>query len=100
MLTRPALGLLFHSFLNQQSDWLSNDSFSEVIILLMLGTIMHGLSFLRRFSSKSIPIHLSNASVDTTKLHDVNQRLHEKLGPIYKEKLGPDVEAVWIADPR
>ena len=66
----------------------------------MLGTIMHGLSFLRRFSSKSIPIHLSNASVDTTKLHDVNQRLHEKLGPIYKEKLGPDVEAVWIADPR
>ena len=88
---------------------MSNDSFSEVIILLILGTkvilslvgtIMYGLSLLRRFSSKSIPIHLSIAPVDTTKLHDVNQRLHEKLGPIYKEKLGPDVEAVWIADPR
>ena len=88
---------------------MSNDSFSEVINLLILGTkvilslvgtIMYGLSLLRRFSSKSIPIHLSNAPVDTTKLHDVNQRLHGKLGPIYKEKLGPDVEAVWIADPR
>ena len=63
-------------------------------------SITCGLNLLRRFSSKSIPIHKSKTQVDTTKLHKINQSLHEKLGPIYKEKLGPDVEAVWIADPR
>ncbi len=49
-------------------------------------------------TSKAIPIHVPEKPVDTTKLHLINQSLHTKYGPIYAEKLGPDVDAVWIAD--
>ncbi len=48
--------------------------------------------------SKLIPRITSNASIDTTKLHLINQKLHKKLGPIYAESIGPDVDIVWIAD--
>ena len=37
-------------------------------------------------------------NIDITKLHLANQKNHEELGPIYAENLGPDVQAVWIAD--
>ena len=74
----------------------------EALILLTTCLLVkiYGFNFLRKFSSKSIPIHKSKTQVDTTKLHEINQDLHEKLGPIYKERLGPDVEIVWIAEPR
>ena len=58
------------------------------------------LIWLRRFSTRNIPVFQSGELVDTTKLHEINQNLHKRLGPIYKENLGPDVSAVWIADPR
>ncbi len=48
--------------------------------------------------SKLIPRVTNNAPIDTTKLHLINQNLHKKLGPIYAESIGPDVDIVWIAD--
>lgn len=48
----------------------------------------------------TIPVHLAKEPVDTRKLHLINQNVHRKLGPIYMEKLGPDVDAVWISDPK
>nr|AKH03535.1 cytochrome P450 315A1 [Paracyclopina nana] len=56
----------------------------------------------RAFSSfsKTIPIHVSKLPIDTTKLHLINQKVHGELGPIYAEKLGPDVNALWIACPK
>ena len=48
---------------------------------------------------KTIPIHKAKQPLDTGKLHLINQELHHQLGPIYSERLGPDVDAVWISDP-
>ena len=45
-----------------------------------------------------IPKHVSKVAVDTTKLHLINQDLHRRLGPIYSESLGPDVDIIWISD--
>ena len=43
---------------------------------------------------------MSNESLnDTEKLHLINQKLHEKLGPIYAQKVGPDADIIWVADP-
>ena len=55
-------------------------------------------TILRRMST--IPVHLTKEPIDTRKLHLINQNVHRKLGPIYMEKLGPDVDAVWISDPK
>lgn len=51
-------------------------------------------------TKKQIPIHASDQVIDTTRLHLINQRLHQELGPIYMNKIGPDVNAVWIACPK
>ena len=55
---------------------------------------------LKNVFQKNIPIHVSKGVPDTTKLHLINQALHKELGPVYMEKLGPDVNAMWIADPK
>ena len=59
-------------------------------------------SFSRQFSTnlKIIPIHETQHPLDTGKLHLINQSIHRQLGPIYSERLGPDVNAVWISDPK
>ena len=55
----------------------------------------------RWFSNRKIPIaSMNNDSFnDTEKLHLINQKLHEKLGPIYSQKVGPDNNIIWVADP-
>lgn len=55
----------------------------------------------RWFSNRKIPLApMNNDSLnDTEKLHLINQKLHEKLGPIYAQKVGPDNNIIWVADP-
>ena len=58
-------------------------------------------NFPRHYSVKvkAIPVHASNRPINTEKLHLINQNLHRRLGPIFSERLGPDVNAIWISDP-
>lgn len=58
-------------------------------------------SFPRYYSVKvkAIPVHVSSQPINTEKLHLINQNLHRRLGPIFSESLGPDVNAIWISDP-
>ena len=69
-------------------------------ITMVLGLIILMLvkAWRRDKSTKIIPIHLSDIPIDTTQLHLRNLKLHQELGPIYAESLGPDVQAIWIAD--
>lgn len=55
-----------------------------------------------RAKSTAIPEYQGSSSdLDTAKLHLTNQDLHRRLGPIYRQVLGPDVPSVvWVSDPR
>ena len=63
--------------------------------------ISFGFRKCRHFSTgiKAIPVHVSTQPIDTEKLHLINQSLHQQLGPIFAERLGPDVNVIWISDP-
>ena len=61
---------------------------------------MMTLQSFRRFLStitKNIPE--SKEPLDMSKLHEINQNLHGKFGPIYKQNMGP-IDGIFIADPK
>ena len=61
---------------------------------------MMRLQSFRRFGSKitkNIPESIE--PLEMSKLHEINQNLHKKFGLIYRQKMGPDVEGIFIANP-